>query len=52
MIGSVHVLNKDVFMELDKSFIPVNKNLKMENVVPVQFYDSFVSCSNIIWSCV
>jgi len=42
MIDSVHVLNRDVFLGLDKWFIIVNKNLKMENVVPVQFYDIFV----------
>jgi len=44
MIDSVHGLNRDVFMGLDKWFIIVNKNLKMENVVPLQFYDIFVSC--------
>jgi len=44
MIDSVHVLNRDVFMGLDKWFIIINRNLKMENVVPVQFYDIFVSC--------
>jgi len=44
MIDSVHVLNRDVIMGLDKWFIIVNKNIKMENVVPVQFYDIFVSC--------
>jgi len=44
MIDSVHILNRDVFMELDKWFIIVNKNLKMENIVLVQFYDIVVSC--------
>jgi len=44
MIDSVHVLNRDVFMELDKSCIIVNKNPTMEIVVPVQFYDIVVSC--------
>jgi len=36
MTDSVHVLNRDVFMGHDKWFIIVNKNIKMENVVPVQ----------------
>jgi len=44
MIDSVHVLNRDVFMGLDKWFIIVNKNMKMEVVGPVQLYDIFVSC--------
>jgi len=44
MIDSVHVLNTDVFIGLDKWFIIVKKNLKMENVVLVQFYDIVVSC--------
>jgi len=44
MINFVHVLNRDVFMGIDKWFIIVNKKLKMENVVPLQFYDIFVSC--------
>jgi len=52
MIDSVHVLNRDVFMGLDKWFVIVNKNIKMENVVPVQFYVIFVSCYYILWSCV
>jgi len=44
MIDSVHVLNRDVFMGLDKWFIIVNKNVKMETVGPVQLYDIFISC--------
>jgi len=35
MIDSVHVFNRDVFMGLDKGFIIINENVKMENVVPV-----------------
>ena len=31
-------------MGLDKWFIIVNKNIKTENVVPVQLYDIVVSC--------
>jgi len=31
-------------MGLDKWFIIVNKNIKMENVIPVQLYDIVVSC--------
>jgi len=37
---------------LDKWFIIINKNVKMENIVPVQFYDIFVLFLYIIWSCV
>jgi len=44
MIDSVHVLNRDVFTGLDKWFIIINKNVKMENVVPLKSYDIFVSC--------
>jgi len=44
MIGSVYILNRDVFMGLDKWFIIINKNVKMENVGPVQLYDIVVSC--------
>jgi len=33
MIDSVHVLDRDVFMDLDKWFIIINNNIKMENVV-------------------
>ena len=44
MIDYVHILDRDVFMDLDKWFIIINKNIKMENVVPVQFNDIFVSC--------
>jgi len=33
-------------------FIIINKNGKMENVVPVQFYDIVVSVLYIIWSCI
>jgi len=44
MIDSVHVLNRDVFMGINKWFIIINKDVKMENVVPVQFYDIIVSC--------
>jgi len=44
MINSVHVLNRDVFMGLDKWFIIINKNVKMENVGPVQLYYIVVSC--------
>jgi len=44
MINSVNVLNRDVFMGLDKWFIVINKNVKMENVGTVQLYDIFVSC--------
>jgi len=29
---------------LNKWFIIINKNGKMENVVPIQFYDIVVSC--------
>jgi len=35
MIDSVHVLNRDVFIGLDKWFININKNVKMEIVGPV-----------------
>ena len=52
MIDSVHVLDRDVFMDLDKWFIIINKNVKMENAVLVQFYDIFVSCLYMIWPCV
>jgi len=31
-------------MGLDKWFIIINKNVKIENVVPVQSYDIVVSC--------
>jgi len=44
MTYSVHVLNRDVFMGIDKWFIVINKNVKMENVGPVQLYDIVVSC--------
>jgi len=44
MIASVLVLDRDVSMDLDKWFIIINKNIKMENVVPIQSYDIFVSC--------
>jgi len=44
MIDSVHVLNRDVFMGLDKWFIIINKNVKMENVGPEKLYDIVVSC--------
>jgi len=44
MIDSIYVLNRDIFMGLDKWFIIVNENVKMETVGPVQFYDIFVSC--------
>jgi len=44
MIDSVHVLNRDIFMGLDKWFITINKNVKTENVVPLQSYDIVVSC--------
>jgi len=37
---------------LDKWFIIINKNVKMENIVPVQFYDIVVSILYIIWSSV
>jgi len=43
MTDSVHDLNRDVFIGLDKWFIIINKNVKIESVVPVQFYDIFVS---------
>jgi len=52
MIDSIHVLNRDVFMEIDKWFILINKNIKMENVVLVQSYDIVASCFYIIWPCV
>jgi len=52
MIDSIHVLNRDVFMEFDKWFILINKNIKMENVVLVQSYDIVVSCLYILWPCV
>jgi len=42
MIDLENVLNRDVFVGFDKWFIIVNKNLKMENVVPIKFYDIFV----------
>jgi len=44
MTDFVHVLNRDVFMGIDKWFIIINKNVKMENVGPVQLYDIVVSC--------
>jgi len=43
MTDSVHVLNRDVFMGIDKWFIIINKNVKMENVGPVQLYDIVLS---------
>jgi hypothetical protein len=52
MIDSVHILDRDVFMDLDKWFIIINKNVKMENVVPIQSYDIFVSCLCMLWPCV
>jgi len=44
MIDSVHDLNRDVFMGIDKWFIIINKNVKMENIGPVKLYDIVVSC--------
>jgi len=52
MTDSVHDLNRDVFIRIDKWFIIINKNVKIENVVPAQFYDIFVSCLYMIWPCV
>jgi len=52
MVASVHVLDRDVFMDLEKWFINIIKNLKMETVVPIQPYDIFVSCLCMIWPCV
>ena len=37
---------------LDKWFIFENKNVKIKNNIPVQFYDIVVSVLYIIWSCV
>jgi len=43
MIDFVHDSNRDVFIGLDKWFIIINKNVQMENVVPIDTVFGHVS---------